>query len=77
MREFDIVLHSLQQVQDFVQLAMAQPFEVLVGNDRQHINGKDFMGMFCLDYSAPIKVRVRCSSEEFSSFHASARQLLA
>ena len=76
MREFDIVLGSLRQVHDFVQLAMTQPFDVLVGNDRQHINGKDFMGMFSLDYSAPIKVRVQCSLEEFRSFHASARQLL-
>ena len=38
MLEFHIVLRSLRQVQDFVTLAMVQPFEVLVGNDRQNIN---------------------------------------
>jgi hypothetical protein len=72
MREFDIVLRSLQQVQEFVTIAMVQPFEVLVGNERQRINGKDLMGMFSLDYSQPIRVRVQCSQEEFSSFRASA-----
>ena len=77
MREFHIVLRSLRQVQDFVSLAMVQPFDVNVGNDRQHINGKDLMGMFSLDYSAPVRVQVRCSPEEFHSFHRSASRFIA
>ena len=77
MREFHIVLRSLRQVQDFVSIAMTQPFEVHVGNDRQHINGKDLMGMFSLDYSVPVCVRVKCSQEEFSSFHSSAARFIA
>ena len=77
MREFHIVLRSLRQVQEFVAIAMVQPFDVLVGNERQHINGKDLMGMFSLDYSAPIPVRMKCTQEEFSSFCASASQYLA
>ncbi len=77
MREFDIVLNSLRQVQDFVKLAMVQPFDVHVGNESQHINGKDLMGMFSLDYSAPVRVRVKCSPEEFTAFRFSALQLTA
>ncbi len=77
MREFHIVLRSMCQVKEFVKLAMRQPFEIHVGNDRQHINGKDFMGMFSLDYTAPVRVRVKCSQEEFSSFYSSARQFVA
>ncbi len=76
MREFHIVLRSLRQVQDFVTLAMRQPFEVRVGNDRQQINGKDLMGMFSLDYSHPVCVRVKCSQEEFSTFHTSATRFI-
>ncbi len=71
MLEFDIVLRSLKQVQEFVDLAMVQPFEVLVGNERQNINGKDLMGMFSLDYSNPVRVRVKCSPAEFSAFRSS------
>lgn len=77
MREFHIVLHSLRQVQDFVGLAMVQPFEILVGNERQSINGKDLMGMFSLDYTVPVRVRMQCSQEEFSAFHSSAARFLA
>lgn len=77
MREFHIVLHSLRQVQDFVRLAMVQPFEILVGNERQSINGKDLMGMFSLDYTVPVRVRMQCSQEEFSAFQSSAARFLA
>ena len=77
MREFHIVLHSLRQVQDFVCLAMVQPFEILVGNERQSINGKDLMGMFSLDYTVPVRVRMQCSQEEFSAFQSSAARFLA
>ena len=76
MREFNIVLRSLRQVQEFVSLAMIQPFDVLVGNDNHSINGKDLMGMFTLDYSNPVAVRVRCSQEQFTSFRTLAAQFL-
>lgn len=75
MREFNIVLGSVRQIQDFVALAMRQPFEVTVGNDHQSLNGKDLMGMLCLDYRCPICVRVQCSAEEFASFRTSAAML--
>ena len=68
MFEFHIVLSSLQQVQDFVSLAMVQPFDIQVGNDRQNINGKDLMGMFSLDYSHPVRVRVTATKEQCSMF---------
>lgn len=56
MLEFDISMHSFQQIQNFVHLAMVQPFEILVGNEHQNVNGKDLMGMFCLDLARPIRV---------------------
>ena len=77
MREFNILIQSFQEVQAFVSLAMVQPFEVLVGNDKQQINGKSFMGMFSLDYNRPVRVSVRCSEEEFRSFHRAASEFLA
>lgn len=76
MQEFHIILRSLRQVQDFVTLAMAQPFDISVGNDSQQINGKDFMGMLSLDYSLPVSVWARCTQEEFSAFRSSAAQYI-
>ncbi len=76
MREFNILIHSFREIQEFVSLAMIQPFEVLVGNDRQKINGKSFIGMFSLDYKAPVRVSVRCSQEEFDRFRQDAARFV-
>lgn len=76
MQEFDIVICSFQQVQQFVNLAMSQPFEITVGNSRQQINGKDFMGMCSLDFSRPVHVSARCSEEEFENFHQQANTIV-
>ena len=75
MKKFDMMLCSFRQVQAFVALAMKQPFDVRVGNDHQHINGKDFMGMFSLDYTRPVQVTVTCSDEEFARFRHLACQI--
>ena len=72
MHSFTIQIRSLRQVQEFVSLATVQPFEVMVGNERQQIDGKNFIGMFCLDYSRPVRVSVRCSEEEFHRFRREA-----
>ena len=72
MHQFTIKICSLRQVQDFVALATVQPFEVLVGNEKQQIDGKNFIGMFCLDYSRPVQVSVKCSEEEFCRFRQEA-----
>lgn len=78
MKKFQIFLHSVADVQAFVTLAMVQPFQVLVGNPNHCISGKNFMGMFSLDYSQPVDVQVDCDEEQFLLFqHAAARFLAA
>ena len=77
MREINIRIRSLQDAEHFVRLASAQPYRVTVGNDYQNINGKDLMGMFCLDFSEPQRVQMICSQEEFLSFQTSAQAFLA
>ena len=68
MWEFHISIASFQQVQDFVTRANEQPFDISVGNERQDINGKDLMGMFSLDFSRPLSVKMHCSEEQFQQF---------
>ena len=77
MRQFDIRFCSFRQVQEFVALAMVQPFEVLVGNERQQVNGKSFIGMFSLDHRQPLHVSVKCTDEEFGQFRRAAAHLVA
>ena len=68
MKQFDIILHSFAEVQDFVEVATVQPFRVVVGNARTLVNAKSFMGMFSLDFSEPVHVRADCTEEECSRF---------
>jgi len=75
MHQFHIRVRSFSQVRDFVSLAMVQPFEVLVGNEKQQVNGKSFIGMFSLDYRKPLWVSVKCSDEVFDRFHKEAANI--
>ncbi len=74
--EFHVVLSSFEQVQQFVAAAVRQPFDIRVGNERQHINGKDIMGMFSLDYTRPVRVLARCQEEDFLRFRKEVAQFL-
>lgn len=75
MHQFDIILSSFSQVQDFVALALQQPFDISVGNEQQQINGKDLLGMFSLDYTREIRVRTECSDDEFFQFLSDASKI--
>ena len=75
MFEFDIVISSFRQAQDFVRLAMAQPFPVRVDSDYYHINGKDIMGVCSLDFTRPVRVCVTCPEEDYLRFRQEAEQL--
>ena len=77
MQEFNISIGSFRQIRAFVSLAAVQPFDVFVGNDRQQVNGKSFIGMFSLDYTKPVRVRVSCSLETMRRFQQETAKLLA
>ena len=76
MKQFDIILHSFAEVQDFVEVATVQPFRVVVGNARTLVNAKSFMGMFSLDFSAPVQVRADCTQEQCERFKEAAARFL-
>ena len=76
MQEFNISIHSFQEVQEFVSHATVQPFAVLVGNDVQQVNGKGFIGMLSLDYSRPLQVQADCDGPALVSFRKLVRKFL-
>ena len=77
MKQFDITLHSFQDVQEFVEIATVQPFRVLVGSNQVLVNAKSFMGMFSVDYSTPVHVRADCTDEENRRFQEAVARFLA
>lgn len=77
MKKFDIEIKSLQHIRAFTELACRQPFEILVGNARQELSGKDYMAMFCLDFSQPVQVQLACSDEEMACFQQDLQTVFA
>ena len=77
MKHFFISVRTVLQVQDFVKLAMLQPFDVLVTDNRKQVSGKNFMGMFTLDLRQPLDVQVTCDEASFQQFRQKAEGLLA
>ena len=76
MLEFEIRLCSVQDVQHFVALATARPYDVFVRDTRNKINAKCFMEMFCLDFRRPLRVVCQCSEEELQAFCRDAKNYL-
>lgn len=68
MREFQVRLQSVQDVQEFVSLSTARAFPVIIRDANNRVNGKSFMEMFCLDLCSPLQVNVDCSEEELAAF---------
>lgn len=76
MREFEIRLRSVRDVQDFVDLATTRSFPVLVSDDHHRVNGKSFMEMFCLNFSHRLMAESECSEGEFEQFRKEATRFL-
>ena len=68
MREFQVRLQSVQDVQEFVSLSTARGFPVIIRDANNKVNGKSFMEMFCLDLCGPLRVDADCSEEELAAF---------
>ena len=76
MREFQVRLQSVQDVQEFVALSTAQPFTVTIRDAGNRVNGKSFMEMFCLNLCGPLWVSADCSDEELDAFCGDAQRFL-
>ncbi|NLY42372.1 MAG: HPr family phosphocarrier protein, partial [Clostridiaceae bacterium] len=58
MRTFNIMLHSITDVKDFVNIVNRYDFDVDLSSGRYVVDAKSIMGIFSLDLSKPIKVQV-------------------
>ncbi|MCD7755431.1 MAG: hypothetical protein LUJ09_03735 [Firmicutes bacterium] len=77
MQEFEISLHSFQEVQEFMALAAGQGFPVMVGSDAHQANARSLMSMMTLDYREPLRVQADCDAEAFSRFRQQADKFLS
>lgn len=56
MNKIEIVLSSVQDVRDFVNLAVLIDYEIDLSQGRYIIDAKSIMGIFSLDLVSPITV---------------------
>ena len=68
MKEFEIRLASVQDVQEFVSIATSKPYPICVRDYRMQVNGKSFIGMVSLDHSRPLLVQADCEDCALESF---------
>lgn len=76
MQEFWIRLNSMEDVQEFVNLATSRAFPITVRDAHNKIRGGSFMEMFCLDFNQPLRVVAQCSDEELKALCADAQRFL-
>lgn len=58
MKTFDLLLSSINDVKDFVNIVSKYDFDVDLISGRYVVDAKSIMGIFSLDLSKPIKVEV-------------------
>jgi len=58
MKSFNILLKSINDVKDFVNLVNKYDYDVDLTSGRYIVDAKSIMGIFSLDLSKPIKVDV-------------------
>ena len=58
MKEFNLLLSSINDVKDFVNIVAKYDFDVDLTSGRYVVDAKSIMGIFSLNLSKPIKVEV-------------------
>lgn len=58
MKTFNLLLSSINDVKDFVNIVSKYDFDVDLTSGRYVVDAKSIMGIFSLDLSQPIKVEV-------------------
>ena len=56
MKTFNIMLNSIMDVKEFVNIVNRFPYEIDLSSSRYVVDAKSIMGIFSLDLSKPIKV---------------------
>ena len=64
MKTFDVMLNSIVDVKNFVNIVNKYDFEVDLTSGRYVVDAKSIMGIFSLDLGKPIRVEVHTDTPE-------------
>ena len=59
MTEFTVILNSINDVKNFVNVVTKYDYEIDLTSGRYVVDAKSIMGIFSLDLTKPIKVEAR------------------
>lgn len=74
MKNFNLMLNSINDVKDFVNIVSKYDFDVDLTSGRYVVDAKSIMGIFSLNLSKPIKVEVH--SDDCDAFMAEIDRLI-
>jgi len=74
MKSFNILLKSINDVKDFVNIVNKYDFDVDLTSGRYIVDAKSIMGIFSLDLSKPIKVEIQ--TEDGGKFMAEMKNFI-
>jgi len=64
VKTFNILLKSINDVKDFVNIVNKYDFDIDLTSGRYIVDAKSIMGIFSLDLSKPIKVEVHSDNAD-------------
>lgn len=71
MKKFNMLISSINDVKDFVNIVSKYDFDVDLTSGRYTVDAKSIMGIFSLDLSKPILVEVHAEGAACDEFIAS------
>ena len=63
MKVFNILLNSINDVKEFVNIVSKYDFDIDLTSGRYVVDAKSIMGIFSLNLSKPIKVEADCGDQ--------------
>ena len=64
MIEREIMLSSIEDVKNFVNLTMSHEFDIDLVSGKYTINAKSIMGIFSVDLTKPLKMVAHCDEND-------------
>lgn len=65
MIERMIMLNSIEDVKNFVNIAISKDYDIDLNSGKYTVDAKSIMGIFSLDLTKPLKVTIHSDDESF------------
>ena len=76
MEAFNILLASINDVKEFVNIVAKYDFDIDLTSGRYVVDAKSIMGIFSLNLSKPIKVEAHCDDKKAIKFKEEVKRFI-